>query len=71
VKCTVAREAEDSMVAYLGKQRERRTQKETKHREKHFIIASTSVPPNNVPTTVKYLQISNFTAHYSPQEINF
>ncbi|BAT73440.1 hypothetical protein VIGAN_01092200 [Vigna angularis var. angularis] len=40
------------MVAYLSKQRGRRAQKETKHREKHFITASTSAPPNNVPTTV-------------------
>jgi len=50
-----------ALRAYLSKQRGRRTQKETKHREKYFITARTSVPPNNVPTTVKYLQISNFT----------
>jgi len=57
VKFTIAREAEDSMVAYLGKQRGRRTQKETKHKEKHFIIASTSVPPTMFPpqlNTYKY-----------------
>jgi len=42
------------MVAYLGEKRARRTHKEAKDTEKHFIIAGRSVPPNNSSYSVKY-----------------